>query len=721
MTSALRRVATAACVTVAAIVPAAPAYAVGGGFNPVSTPPKFPGTSTVVHGWKLSGVGASTAVQVAPRWVVSSAHSPLMPGQVYTSPTGTSSKVIDQVSMQQRGTNSGSDISISLLETAIPAPTGGFPLLLTEPTSFDLNSLLPGYVLWAGGAYGAAPVPSVGWARADGAPFTGSTPLSLAGGDSGSTGLLYPTATARPIMSGVTKGALSITPVFGGDTAFSHKLQPGSTENYATVADWAKAKFARFPEATPPTFSTFSGAGVVFSRLKPPAPRTLEVAAASATSVTVAWTAPTETRVPISGYRVRNVTTGISRTISAASRSYTFTGLAAGRNYTFSVKAYNANGESPVMRRFLGISDGSTTEADRIEPDRVSYLTRSNPGAPQNLTVTTERANGAKTAEWGGGTIGVDYCATASWTPAAAPAGATITRYETTLGGQVLPSPRNFLGADISTVAGPDGRISVKRCGLEAGAAQSFSVRAFSDVNASSPAAASAPTPTGSPRGTAFGAPVVTATPRVYNLPGTLDYCVKVSWTAPAPIDGVPLTDYSVSIRSSDFEYVKAFNQLGVAARSKDICNLKPGEYYDITVYARYGNLASGASDASAELPLGAPVGTVVPKPKALTVTARAATTAAGLPDRCLSISWDQPDALEGFPVKSFSVQINSADYEYVKGLTNLAPGTGRRTIEQCGLQPGNDYQVVVYAQFDSRTVGYIGSGTDVAFATTPA
>ncbi len=713
MTSVLRRAALAACLSAAALAPATPAFAIGGGFNPVTTPPTFPGTTTPIDGWKLSGIGAATSVQVAPRWLITSAHSPMMPGWTYTSPMGVQSKVIDQVSLAQTSPDGPSDIAISLLETPIAAPTGGFPLLLTDAVSLDLDASLPGYVLWAGGAYAAKPVPSVGWARPDAAPYAGSTRLSLQGGDSGSTGLLYRTATARPVMSGVTKSSNSET-IFGGDTRFSYRLSPSATESFATVTDWAKAKFALHPEATPPTFSTFAGAGIALSGLKPPAPRDFDVAAATATSVTVKWTASPEKRIPLTGYRLRNLTTGQVVTVDSAKRAHTFTGLAVGKNYTFSVKSFNSKGESPLLR---GFGPGDTTLG--FEPDRVSYLVRANPAAPQGLTVTTQRASGTSTGEWGGGKPGVDYCATASWAPVAPPAGATITRYETTLGGKVLPAPTK-LGVDVSATPGADGRISIKRCGLAPAALQAFSVRAFSDVNAGPSAAASATTPVGAPGGTPLAGPVMTATPRVTSFPGYLEYCVKATWQAPAAVAGFPITAYGVDIISADYEYQKAFRDLGTSVRSQDVCGLEPGQQYTVKVRASYDGIASGLTEAQAELPAGAAQGSTIPQPTNVTVKGAAANTA-GKVDYCVTVEWDQPAALEGFPVRSFGLLINSDDYEYVKGLSDLYVGSGRRTVEHCGLKPGQGYEATVFVKYDSHTVGSISNSSDIAVGATPA
>lgn len=79
----------------------------------------------------------------------------------------------------------------------------------------------------------------------------------------------------------------------------------------------------------------------------PGAPTSVTAAVAGATSVTVTFTAPTNTGIPpgITGYRVTSTPGGITAT--GASSPITVTGLTTGQEYTFTVAAQNASGYGP--------------------------------------------------------------------------------------------------------------------------------------------------------------------------------------------------------------------------------------------------------------------------------------------------------------------------------------------------------------------------------------
>lgn len=725
MSRTTRWTARAACLTAlaapAALLAASSAFAYGGGFNPAVTPAAFPGTSTAVHGWKLTGTGAATNVQVAPRWVISSKHAGLTVGKTYQAPTGQTSKVVAYYAPSQARTGGGNaDISVSLLETAIAAPTGGFPYLLTEAIGTDLNASLPGYVLWSGqGATTAPPVPSVGWARPDGFSYTGSRNLESVGGDSGSTGLLYRTSTARPIMPGVVDYAMGTTRQFGADTAFSDGLVPATSgTSYASVTAWLQAQLAKHTVATPPTFASFAGAGIAFSTLKPSAPRGIAVSAATPTSATVAWRHATDTRVPRTGYRVTVSPSGRVINLGSTATSTTITGLATGTNYTFTVKAVNANGESNVARAELMLVASGTPESALKEPQSVSYKLRPNPGAVQGLTVTGERDTGSGSIQDGGsGQPETEYCVVARFGAATPGTGSTITRYETRVNGTLVNKPLRADGTDPSITPGDDGKFTVRRCGLQAGAATTVQVIAKSDVQAGPVAQVTASTPTGAPRGTPFTGPVSLSAPtRRAVADRATDYCVDASWQLPAPIAGFPVTGWSLLIHSSNYAYVEGFD-LELADTKKTICGLSADRGYKIVVNATYGDITAREAFVLFETPTGAPRGTAFGV--ATTSATANVSNNLGKADYCVTAKFTAPASVDGFPIVDHEVYVYTPDLQFWKIARGVPTGSGERSSEQCGLQPGTNYEVVVATRYRvngddplHETYGYTSAST---------
>ncbi|MBJ7470051.1 MAG: fibronectin type III domain-containing protein [Solirubrobacteraceae bacterium] len=486
------------------------AFAVGGGTDPVVAPPVYPTTTTPVAGWKLIGnlrrppayndtYGVS-AVLIAPRLVLASAHAAGEKGGSFTLPTGESAKFVangvrprqPRVGQNDFTADGNADISLQLLDRALPMPAGGFPLLLKDRLTLGLDRSLPGFVLWGGRGGTVGGKSLVGWSRPGGTLLAGYPRLSVIDGDSGSTGLLYRSATAQPMMAGVNTTA-SIGILGQGDVNFG-QVPNGVTFNdplvvsgwtsatrYPTVGDWLSAQLKSLASANRglvlPTFTTLAQAGINVAALAPAAPEYFRSGSPTATSVQLAWDHSAETRIPRTGYRIYDsaqlaaprVTTGTALTV---------TGLTAGKEHRFTIRAYNANGESADLRNYVGEDPATVTFARPVT----------------GLSVTTRAADGSTTGEFGGGEPGADYCATATWAPSVADPGTTIDAYEVMLGAE-------FAG-EVPASAASGGQLSIQRCGLSPSQLQTFTVMPLVAGAAGAPAAASATTPAGPAPGT---------------------------------------------------------------------------------------------------------------------------------------------------------------------------------------------------------------------------
>ena len=151
---------------------------------------------------------------------------------------------------------------------------------------------------------------------------------------------------------------------------------------------------------------TASASSNTVTLVVPGAPVVGVAAAASATSITVRWTAPAVTGSAITGFSVRvlnaaNVQVGILRPAAAGTTSLLVTGLTTGVAYHFTVTASNGVG--------TGAASGNSNTVSLIVP-----------GVPA-IGVATAGASG-----------GAPVNATARWTAPVANAGPAITGYRVT-------------------------------------------------------------------------------------------------------------------------------------------------------------------------------------------------------------------------------------------------------------------------------------------------
>lgn len=689
MSVSLRRAGLALGGTLAALVASTPpALAISGGFNPSTTPPRYPGTSTTVDVWKLVGThdfaaqnGASLTV-VAGRWVIASGHAGLARSQGFRSALGATSRVLDYAKPEIPGVFdsagkpvAAADISVSLLETPVPTPASGFPKLVADMGPTTLADSLPGYVLWAGqGGYASWPVPQAQWTLPYGEPAPGASPIEHIPGDSGSAGFYFPSATSAPLMTGIVdrgerRKPLGIGPLPAHDTVFSEPLGTTTDGTFATVADWVKAMFARHPEATPPTWTTLAAEGLAPSTLPPAAPANVRITTVSSQAVGLSWSHPLASGAPRSGYRVT-----VSPTPASGKSVYdvgeklgqVISGLTTGVSYTFTVQAVGPHGVSVIKPN-----------------SRVTYLTRNTPSAPRDVRITGQRTSDK---------LGrITYCAQLSWLAASTDAGTTITQYDSTIDGTSSTEPTG-LGATLGT----DGRYSVVRCGYDAARSVTGTVRATSDLSRGATASASGSTPAGAPAGTAFPhMSSVAATGRRAIRSGKAEYCIRTTWNAPTPPAGFALSPIDPIVWTTDEgDYLVPEQPLGALATSYDQCGLAPATSYVVKLSQPYRALpevgpnfgATAVGEANAATPDGAPKGTAVPA-AAIATASGAVGAQGGTPSLCADVTWQAPAEIAGFPISGYQVALTGGSPSGTK--TSSVLTAQARSVRLCGLNAG--------------------------------
>ncbi len=187
--------------------------------------------------------------------------------------------------------------------------------------------------------------------------------------------------------------------------------------------------------------------------------------------------------------------------------SVTVSGLSPSVEHHLTLRAYNANGDSPDQRSWFGEDPSTLIYARPVT----------------GLTVTTELVNGPS---------GPDYCATATWSAPVTDPGTVIDSYDVDLGGTyVLPE----LGAT-----------RAKRCGLSPSQLQTVTVQPVVGPAVGAPASASAMTP-----------PAPALLPAPTNLKVTEQKtlfsgrCLTVTWTRPATTTGLTLTSQAAKFTNA--------------------------------------------------------------------------------------------------------------------------------------------------------------------------
>lgn len=316
---------------------ASPALALDPPTAPTATTTVIPGGTQSAEAWKLVGRGTASAVQIAPRWVISANHSPIAVGSTFANAYGSST--VEQQINPECGYGCGTDVTLHLLSSPITAPS--FPKLLGESVAAK-PSALPGSLLSVGyGKVDAGNTPSIGWTKPDGQPVAGqSTAPGTWYGDSGGPSFWYPSTTGAPVLAGLM--------VYLGSTdlGFQQGLSesPANTAGTLKARDWLAGEFAKVPGTPAPEFVNAAGAVDPNVAGRPDPAKETYLATGGASVVRVAWTNPTFGTAR-TGYKIF-VNGTLKTTVAANATSVRITGLSWLTNYTVRVVATSAQGDA---------------------------------------------------------------------------------------------------------------------------------------------------------------------------------------------------------------------------------------------------------------------------------------------------------------------------------------------------------------------------------------
>jgi hypothetical protein len=339
--SPLRKAAVTLCATAAALSAAAPAHALEP-FRLASDQLTYPGSTRVVDDWKFVGRGSASAVQIAPRWVMTCDHSSIKDNAVFRNGWGEAT-VLRQFrpSTNYADADGPIDLTLHLLDRPISAPR--YPKLLSHPTEWNLSRDLPG--AWLGVGFGGAPagdVPTYGWVDGFGNGLPRADHQDMfdqpvgAGGDSGG-GVFY---FASPAAEGVLGATLCLpnSPLPGLQTPFA-----GYDPRGANIKSFLDQTFAANPSVAPAQWTSL--AAIAPAGPRPSAPTGVKRSGIGATSAKIVWTHPVTSPVARTGYTVfRNGAPLVS--VGPAATSATITGLTRSTAHTIWVAATSTRGMS---------------------------------------------------------------------------------------------------------------------------------------------------------------------------------------------------------------------------------------------------------------------------------------------------------------------------------------------------------------------------------------
>ncbi|MBJ7470695.1 MAG: fibronectin type III domain-containing protein [Solirubrobacteraceae bacterium] len=304
----------------------------------------MPGTTRIVDEWKLVGRGGATAVQIAPRWVLSTDHSSVPEQSVFRNGYGAATVV-----KQYRPTYgvspgidggydaAGIDLTLHLLSAAIPAPS--FPKLMGHEIGSATGATLPGQGLAAG--FGGVPLeeprPGVEWFKTD-RPFD-TEPSQYVAINSGSPHFWYPTPSSPAVLTDIVASQYTLR-------VGAHQPLGGFNREYGeNVRDFMSAAFAANPGATPPQFTTLNEILPSVTGPRPTPISGLKVATPGASTVKLSWTNPPAGGVARTGFRVY-VDDEPAMTLGASATSVTLRKLSWLTRYHVRVVPTSAVGEA---------------------------------------------------------------------------------------------------------------------------------------------------------------------------------------------------------------------------------------------------------------------------------------------------------------------------------------------------------------------------------------
>jgi titin len=363
------------------------------------------------------------------------------------------------------------------------------------------------------------------------------------------------------------------------------------------------------------------------------------------TQITLHWVAPTDNGLPVTSYLVSYTSDGgatwQSQSVSAASTSYTATGLTNGVTYAFRVSAVNGQGSG-------------------LASSLVSSSPWTVPSAPQTPTATP-----------------ADSAVVLTWTAPASDGGASVSGY-------LIDELVSGTWTRVATTTGTARSTTITS--LTNGTTYSFRVSAENAAGSGSPTATITATPSGLPT-TATG---LSATPG--------DQRVILNWIVPSNDGGVNLTGYVVQVSTDGGALWSNSITVTCSLTPASQCNTALSQYtvsaltgggqlvdgtaYSFRIAAQNAAGPSPWSDAVTATPAGPP-----PAPHSLSVT--------GI-DPGARMTWTAPATTGGAPILGYIVSWK------IHGSTNqpssIATPTIATTYVVNGLEAGVTYDFTVAA-----------------------
>lgn len=324
-----------AATVAAALAAASPASAIDPPQPATPASTTLPGTARVADEWKLVGRGNPSAVQVAPRWVISSDHSPMVAGSTFTN--GYGSATVSSTVLPACGRSCfGTDLSLSLLSAPINAPT--YPKLLGENVSGN-TAALPGSVLSAGYGKTDTAAASIGWTKPDGSAAAGqATAPATFYGDSGGASFWYPTPTGAPVLASILVNLGSL------DLGFQQNLVDTDAGEGITARAWLQRELDRQPGVQQPVFVNAAGAVDPAQAGRPDPALGTYLETPGASTVRVSWKTPGYGAAR-TGFKIYLNGT-LKTTVAATATTVKLTGLSWLKNYTVRVVATGPSGDA---------------------------------------------------------------------------------------------------------------------------------------------------------------------------------------------------------------------------------------------------------------------------------------------------------------------------------------------------------------------------------------
>ena len=394
-------------------------------------------------------------------------------------------------------------------------------------------------------------------------------------------------------------------------------------------------------------------AGTSVAWCEPSAP-TLNSTTAGACSVTVAWTAPSDSGgSAITGYRIKYNDHTYKTITGPAATSSTVTGLTPGISYTFSVAAVNASG--------TGAYSGELSATPAV----------CTPSAPVPLTLTAG-----------------DEEIAAEWTLPADNGGAAIDGYTLQYRLSTSQTP--------TTVAIGTDTTSRTITGLTNGRQYSIGVAAVNPNGTGQWATGNATprTTPGAPGGVTSDADCTTADePRI-----------TLAWDAPADDGGAAITAYLLQYGSPlDADTSPVITHRDTDTRARAItASLAVNSTYTVTIAARNKAGPGDTATTTATTPETCTPATTPPALTGLTLT----------PGACqITARWDAPADDGGSAVTGYRIKYDGPAYKTVTD-----PAATSSTVT--GLTPGTSYTFSVAAVNANGTGAYSAEGSATATPT---